>query len=134
MSTTSTVHTSPTKAATAVRWALQGIVAVVFLGAGAAKLAGVPAMVVIFEHIRIGQWFRYVTAVVEITGAILLVWPGRSGLGALLLACTMAAALFTHFTILGGNWGPAAVLFALNLLIMWLNRAQVEAAFGRSRV
>ena len=134
MSTTSSVHTSPTKAATIARWALQGIVAVVFIGAGVAKLASVPAMVVIFEHIGIGQWFRYVTAAVEITGAILLVWPGRSGLGAMLLACTMAAALFTHFTILGGNWGPAAVLFVLNLLIMWLNRAQIEATFSRSRI
>ena len=134
MSTASTIHSSPTTAATIARWTLQGVVAVAFLGAGAAKLASVPAMVVIFDHIGIGQWFRYVTAVVEITGAVLLMWPGRSGLGALLLACTMAAALFTHFTILGGNWGPAAILFLLNLLIMWLNRAQIEAAFGRSRI
>ena len=134
MSTTNSVHTSPAKAATIARWALQGIVAIAFLAAGAAKLASVPAMVEIFEHIGIGQWFRYVPGAVEITGAILLMWPGRSGLGALLLACTMAAALFTHFTVLGGNLGPAAMLFLLNLLIMWLNKAQIETAFGRSRI
>ncbi len=127
---------SPTgsKAAQIARWTLQGVSAAAFLAAGGAKLAGAPPMVAIFERIGAGQWFRYLTAAVEITGAILLVWPGRSGIGAALLACTMAAALVTHFTLIGGNWGPAAGLLALNLLILWLNRTQVEAALGRTRV
>lgn len=134
MATATAIYPTPSRAAQIARWTLQGIVAAAFLAAGAAKLAGAPPMVAIFEQIGVGQWFRYVTAAVEITGAILLVWPGRSGFGAVLLACTMAVALLTHFTRIGGNWGPAAGLLVLNLLILWLNRAQIEAALGRSRV
>ena len=133
MPTATAIHPASTRASQIARWILQGLVAAAFLAAGAAKLAGAPPMVAIFEQIGAGQWFRYVTAVVEITGAILLVWPGRSGFGAAVLACTMAAALLTHFTLIGGNWGPAAGLLVLNLLILWLDRAQIEAALGRSR-
>jgi DoxX-like family len=47
-----------------------------------AKLAGVPFMVELFDQIGIGQWFRLVTGVVEITGAIALVFPGLASIGA----------------------------------------------------
>lgn len=120
------------RAAVIARWTLHAIVAAAFLAAGAAKLAGAPPMVAIFEQIAIGQWFRYVTAVVEITGAALLVWPGRSGYGAALLACTMAGALFIHFAKIGGNWGPAAVLFVLNVVILWVNRQQFATSLRQS--
>ena len=128
---TAAIHPTSSKVVQIARWSLQGVVAAAFLAAAAAKLAGAPPMVAIFEQIGIGQWFRYVTAVVEITGAVLLVWPGRSGFGAALLACTMAVALLTHLTLIGGNWGPAAGLFLLNLLILWLSRDQIGTGLGR---
>lgn len=113
--------------ATAVRWTLQIVVGLTFLAAAGAKLAGAPPMVATFAQIGIGQWFRYVTALVEVTGAMLLLWPGRSGYGALILTVTMACALFTHFAVIGGMWQPAAVLFALSALLLWLNRRQLRA-------
>jgi uncharacterized membrane protein YphA (DoxX/SURF4 family) len=70
-------------------WGLQGFVALAFLTLGGAKLAGVPMMVGTFEHIGIGQWFRYVTALPEISGAIMLLTSRFSGLGAVLFACIM---------------------------------------------
>ena len=106
--------------------ALRIIVGLAFIAAGGAKLAGSPQMVAIFDQIGIGQWFRIVTGIVEITGGVLLIWPGRSAYGALLLTLTMAGALFTHIVKIGGTWQPAAVLFALSALLLWLYRAQLE--------
>src|SRR3984893_5146665 len=66
-------------------WTLQGIIAAAFLAAGFAKLAGVPFMVDLFAQIGVGQWFRVVTGVVEVIGAVALVFPGLASIGALWL-------------------------------------------------
>lgn len=50
-------------------WILQGVVAVAFFAAGAAKLAGAAFMVQLFDQIGLGQWFRYVTGLVEVIGS-----------------------------------------------------------------
>jgi len=42
---------------------------VAFIGAGGTKLVGVPAMVEMFGKVGLGQWFRYVTGVLEVAGA-----------------------------------------------------------------
>lgn len=120
----SVTHRSPV--ATAAIWTVQIVVGLVFVAAGVAKLAGAPQMVEVFDQIGIGQWFRFVTGTVEIAGGALLVWPGRSSYGALLLTATMVGALFTHAVVIGGTWQPAAVLFALCLLLLWLNRRQLS--------
>jgi len=133
MTTATVTHSAPSRTVQIARWTLQSVIAAAFLAAGAAKLAGAQPMVALFDQIGLGQWFRYVTGVVEITGAVLLVWPGKAAFGAALLACTMAAALLTHFALIGGNWGPAAGLFVLNLVILWLNRFQLGTALDRSR-
>src|SRR6202047_5570789 len=73
-------------------WALQGIIAAAFLAAGAAKLAGVPYMVELFGQIGLGQWFRVLTGVVEVTGAVALLVPGLASIGALWLGATMVGA------------------------------------------
>jgi uncharacterized membrane protein YphA (DoxX/SURF4 family) len=56
-------------------WALRGSLAAAFLAAGGAKLAGVPAMVEMFERVGVGHWFRIVTGLLEVTGGILLLIP-----------------------------------------------------------
>lgn len=72
-----------------ISWGLRIIAAAVFLAAGSAKLAGVPMMVGIFDQIGIGQWFRVVTGLVEVAGAIALLVPASAAFGGLLLAVTM---------------------------------------------
>ena len=42
-----------------VLWVAQLALAVMFLMAGGSKLAGVPAMVSLFDALGLGQWFRY---------------------------------------------------------------------------
>src|SRR5262249_14313978 len=91
-------------------WGVRALLALAFGAAGAAKLAGVPQMVQIFDLIGIGQWFRYVTGAVEVIGALLLLIPGTGFLGGLLLSATMACGVATHLFVIGGNPVPALVL------------------------
>jgi putative oxidoreductase len=112
-------------------WTLQGIIAAAFLAAGAAKLAGVPFMVDLFEQIGLGQWFRVVTGVVEIAGAVALLIPGLASIGALWLGGTMVGAVITHVFVLHTSPVPAIVLGVLNALVVYLRRDEVAALLHR---
>ena len=63
-------------------WTVKVALAAVFFAAGGAKVYGEPGMVETFEAIGLGQWFRYVTGALEVTGAFLIytgtVWPKRA--------------------------------------------------------
>jgi len=100
-------------------------VAAAFFAAGTAKLAGVPVMVQLFDQIGIGQWFRIVTGVVEIVGALALVYPGMAAIGGLWLGFTMICAVATHVFVLHSSPAAPAVLLALNALIVYLRRDQL---------
>ena len=112
-------------------WALQAVVAFAFFAAGSAKLAGVSYMVQLFSQIGIGQWFRIVTGLVEITGAIALVYPRLAPLGGLWLAATMFFATLTHLFVLHTTPIPAIVLGLLNLVIVYPRRDEL-ASIARS--
>lgn len=112
-------------------WAVQALLAAVFLAAAGAKLAGLPMMIETFDDIGLGQWFRYVTALVEITGATALLLPRVAAFGSVLLAATMLCAIVAHLTVLGTSALPAAILLALCLVISWLRRSQFEDLMPR---
>jgi putative oxidoreductase len=114
-------------------WALQGILAAAFLAAGAAKLAGVPYMVELFEQIGLGQSFRIVTGAVEVIGAVALVVPSLASVGALWLGGTMIGAVATHVFILHTSAVPAIVLGLLNALVVYLRRDELVALLQRVR-
>jgi putative oxidoreductase len=129
MSTASVQHNRPTRRIGA--WTLQGILATAFLAAGSAKLAGVPFMVELFDQIGIGPWFRVVTGVVEVAGAVALVVPGLVSIGALWLGFTMVCAVATHLFILHTSPVPAIVLGLLNALVVYLRRDELVALLHR---
>jgi putative oxidoreductase len=79
-----------------VLWVVQLLGSTLFLISGLAKLAGDEQMIQTVAAIGIGQWFRYATALIEFTSAILLLIPALSGLGALLLVPTMMGAVLTQ--------------------------------------
>ena len=112
-------------------WTLQGIIAAAFLAAGFAKLAGVPFMVDLFEQIGLGQWFRVVTGVVEVTGAVALLVPGLASIGALWLGGTMVGAVATHLFVLHSSPAAAVILGALNAVIVYLRRDELRAFAAR---
>jgi hypothetical protein len=94
----------------------------VFLAAGGAKIAGVPMMVAIFDQVGFGQWFRVLTGIVEVGGAIALLVTASTAFGALTLAVTMVFAVLTHLFLIGGNPLPAVVLLAMTGTVAWLHR------------
>jgi uncharacterized membrane protein YphA (DoxX/SURF4 family) len=109
-----------------VLWVGQLALASAFLVAGGAKLAGAPAMVGMFNAIGVGQWFRYVTGAIEVTGAVSLLVPALAPYGAILLAVTMVCAVATHLLIVGGSALPALVLLAASVAIAWARRDRLE--------
>jgi putative oxidoreductase len=113
------------KALNIVLWTLQVLVALAFVAAGSGKLFGSADMVALFGAIGIGQWFRYVTGSLEVLGALLLIVPGKTAFGAVLLACVMAGAVVAHLTVLHTAPTAPLVLFALTALIAWGRRSQL---------
>ncbi|MEJ8472579.1 DoxX family protein [Roseibium algae] len=106
---------------------LRALLTLAFVGAGAAKLAGVDMMVATFDAIGVGQWFRYVTGVIEVGGAVLLWVPGRQVLAACLLGATMVGAVLAHVFILGATEGvPAIVLGLICTAVIYLHRDQIN--------
>ena len=111
--------TRPTKGLNVVLWILQILAASAFLLAGGLKLAGAEPMVSMFDKIGLGQWFRYLTGGMEVTGAILLLIPTTVVLGGALLVMTMLGAIATHLFVLGGSPVPAIVLFVMVGTVTW---------------
>ena len=103
-------------------WVLQGLAVAAFLAAGGSKLASAPAMVEMFAKLGAGQWFRYLTGSLEVTGAVALLVPRTAFYGAMLLAAVMAGAIVTHLAVLGGSPIPALVLLVIVGTVAWLRR------------
>lgn len=133
MSQTLATPTFPSRGLNIVAWSLQVLLALVFLAAGGAKLAGVPMMVQVYDLIGIGQWFRIVTGLVEVAGAVALLIPGYAVFAAIWLACTMLGAILAHLVVLPTPAAPAAVLLALALTLAWLRRHQLLKLLSGSR-
>src|ERR1700745_3883481 len=90
-------------------WVVQIALAGMFLLAGGSKLLGAPAMVALFDAVGIGQWFRYVTGLIEVGSAVALLVPSIAVFGALALVATMVGAVATQLFIVGDSAIPPAV-------------------------
>ncbi len=121
---------TPGKALNIVLWTLQVLVALAFVAAGSGKLLGSADMVALFGAVGIGQWFRYVTGSLEVLGALVLIAPGKTAFGAVLLACVMVGAVVAHLTVLHTAPTAPLVLFALTALIAWGRRSQLTGLLG----
>lgn len=108
--------------------AVKALLTLAFVAAGSAKLIGVDMMVQTFEAIGWGQWFRYLTGIIEVGAAILLWIKGREAIGAFLLTATMIAAVLFHLLVLGPSAVPALVLGALAAFVLWQHKGQLSGA------
>jgi uncharacterized membrane protein YphA (DoxX/SURF4 family) len=114
------------KGANIALWVLQALLALAFVGAASGKLSGKPEMVALFDAVGIGQWFRYVTGLLELTGALLIVLPRTKFFGAALLSLVMVGAVLTHLFILHNPPTAPAVLLVLAGVVAWARRAEVR--------
>jgi putative oxidoreductase len=109
-----------------VGWILAIFLAVVFVFAGGVKLIGAPSMVTEFAQIGIGQWFRFVTGIVEVSGALGLLIPKFRFWAALQIAAVMVCATGVNLWVL--HMPPlarlTAILMVLALVLAWLRRPQ----------
>jgi hypothetical protein len=114
-------------------WVVQIALAGMFLLAGGSKLLGAPAMVALFNTIGIGQWFRYVTGLIEVGSALALLVPSISVFGALALVPTMIGAVATELFIVGDSAVPPAVLLFGAAGVVWARRHQLLSALRIAR-
>ena len=114
-------------------WVVQIGLAGMFLLAGGSKLLGAPAMVALFNTIGIGQWFRYVTGLIEVGSALALLVPSIAVFGALALVPTMIGAVATELFIVGGSAAPPAVLLFGAVGVVWARRHQLLSALPIAR-
>ncbi|MEB2400828.1 MAG: DoxX family protein [Alcaligenaceae bacterium] len=114
-----------------VSWALRILSAAAFMAAGIAKLAGASVMVESFEQIGIGQWFRVVTGLVEVIGAVAILVPATAAYAAIVLAITMFFAVLTHVFVIGGSSVAALALLLVTAAIAWIHRASFAKLFGQ---
>src|SRR6266403_4187706 len=103
-------------------WVVQIALAGMFLLAGGSKLLGAPAMVALFNTIGMGQWFRYVTGLIEVGSAMALLVPSIAVFGALALVPAMIGAVATELFIVGDSAVPPAVLLLGAAGILWVRR------------
>jgi uncharacterized membrane protein YphA (DoxX/SURF4 family) len=114
-------------------WALRVVLGVVFLYVGTTKLTGTGHTVEYFAAIGWGQWFRYLTGVLDIAGVALLFLPKWTCLGATVLTCSVGTGTLISLTVLRGDttWGSGSpeimvffplVLTTLAALLAWLTR------------
>ena len=113
MTASDTSRVERSRSALIVLWVAQIAVASLVLLTGASKLASAPAMVVEFDAIGVGQWFRYVVGSIEVASAAPLAIPSLAAFGALLLIPIMIGAIGTHLFILGGSPAPAMVVLVV---------------------
>jgi len=96
------VDDEPTRISIILAWMARVAVVAAFVFIGATKFDNDPRgeWVKIFERIGWGQWFRYFTGAVQITGALLLLPRWTLTIGAGLLACTMLGAMIVDIVVL----------------------------------
>jgi putative oxidoreductase len=101
-----------------VRIAEMGL-GLVFVAAGLVKLSGMPFMVELFASLGFGQWLRYVTALVELTGGVLLLARRMAYLAALALAVIMVGATTASIIVFDRSPIPPALTFMALVVLAW---------------
>ncbi|MEI7979712.1 MAG: DoxX family protein [Bacteroidota bacterium] len=86
------------------------------------KFTGATESLYIFTTLGIEPVGRIGSGIAELISAILLIWPSKSIIGALLSAGVMAGAIASHVLILGFViMNDGGLLFSLALLVFILN-------------
>ncbi|GAT70770.1 doxX family protein [Planomonospora sphaerica] len=116
-----------------VLWTLQILIALFLVVASALpKLVGEQNAVETFELIGWGQWFRYVTGVVELAGGIGLLIPRLAGAAATGLIGLMAGAALTQILVIEPAWALLPVAFGAVLALVARDRREQTRALVRS--
>jgi putative oxidoreductase len=97
-----------------------------FVAAGTVKLSGMPFMVELFATLGFGQWLRYCTALVELTGGVLLIAGRLEYLAALALAVIMVGATTASIIVFDRSPIPPALTFLALVVLAWKHHPSDE--------
>jgi putative oxidoreductase len=114
-------------------WVLVGLLGLAFLAGGGMKLAGLEMHQQNFARWGFPGWAMYAVGLTEVVGAILLLIPKTSGLGAAIIGVTMIGAIGTH--VMTGEMqtiGAPIVLLILVSLVGYARRDTLLALIGQS--
>ena len=99
-------------------WVLRITAAVILLQTLFFKFTAAPESIYIFTKVHAEPWGRIGSGLVELIAAILILTPRFTWLGSLLAIGVMAAAIFSHLTVLGIEvQNDKGLLFTLALIV-----------------
>ncbi|WP_408006337.1 DoxX family protein [Pseudalkalibacillus sp. A8] len=110
---------------------LQSLLAAYFVFSGIVKVIGAKYWTDIFVNLKLPQWFRVVTGIVQLIGAAALVigyWiEGAVVLAGIWLGVTMLMACLAHFRVKDpfGKTAPALVFLVLVLTLFIMNAKDI---------
>jgi hypothetical protein len=100
-------------------WAAQIIAAVILAETLFYKFSGAAESIYIFNQLGAEPWGRYITGMIELIAAILILIPASCWVGALLTVSVMSGAILAHFTAIGISIrNDGGYLFALALITL----------------
>lgn len=114
-------------------WTLRVLLAAVFAFAAYRKFTGHPIPVATFQGLGLGQWFRYLTGVLELAGAVGLLIPAIHLWAAAGLALVMVGAAATHLFFVGGSAVLAFVLLGALVVVLAIGMRFGRQAAGAPR-
>ncbi|RAJ46160.1 DoxX-like protein [Kitasatospora sp. SolWspMP-SS2h] len=132
---TTATAAKPGKAVVRTVWTLRVLLALFFaLASALPKLLALPAAATVFDAIGVGDWFMYLTGLVELAGAVGLLLPRLAGPAATALIAFLACAFVTQLTVMHGENAGTPFLFMVPLaVIAWHRRTDTTALLGRRR-
>lgn len=86
----------------------------------------------LFRDIGAGDWFRYLTGIIELLGGLLVIIPQTAAIGLIVLALTMAGAVLIVAFVLGhpaNSIFPGIFLLGLIGLFLWNRRKSRRRSF-----
>ena len=107
---------------TIIIWLLRLLMAALFLFACFMKLTGQPLMVEEFGLFGVGQWFRYLTGMLELVGGIAILLPAVSVFGAILLLVVDFGAFVAQIFVIHQDWIHTVVVAAILGTLIYLQR------------
>ncbi|RUL67102.1 DoxX family protein [Dyella dinghuensis] len=108
------------KARRIITWTLRILLGVAFLGIGIEKITGTMGTIPFFDAIGWGQWFRYVSGVFDMAGALLILWPRWTSVGALIITCTVGLGTYLCYTKDLFNPAFPLIMTLLAATLAWL--------------
>ncbi len=111
-----------------------GVAAIILLQTLFFKFTAAPESVAIFSMLGVEPWGRWLSGVMELVAAILILYPATRFVGALMTQGIMFGAVLSHIFILGiAVAGDGGLLFLLALVVLfssffvlWIHKSEAK--------